>query len=126
MKFCRSVVFCLTVLSPPSIVPAASLLQKAAAASKPANNPFGNDPGAQLAGAKLFERECSGCHGEGGKGNGRRRTPALATNPVKAAGPGTLFWILRNGSASHRMPSFSHLPDEQRWQIIAFLQKSAQ
>jgi mono/diheme cytochrome c family protein len=100
----------------------APLLQKAAKVAKPQINPLQNDPGASIAGEKLFARECSGCHGEGGKGRGRPHTPVLATDLVRRANPGALFWILRNGSSSHRMPSFSHLPEEQRWQIITFLQ----
>jgi hypothetical protein len=45
----------------------------------------------------------------------------LATPQVEQADPGTLFWILRNGFGDHAMPSFSHLPEEQRWQIITFV-----
>jgi len=100
-----------------------SLLQRAAGLAQPTDNPLRNDAGAQAAGSKLFQRECSGCHGENGNGNGRRHTPQLTTDLVRQAHPGTLFWILKNGSASHRMPSFSHLPEEQRWQIIKFLQR---
>jgi mono/diheme cytochrome c family protein len=101
----------------------ASLLERAAQTAKPATNPFQNDSQARLAGQKLFQRDCSGCHGENGQGNGRRHTPVLKTDSVRQANPGTLFWVLRNGSPNHRMPSFSHLPEEQRWQIITFLQR---
>jgi hypothetical protein len=38
------------------------------------------------------------------------------------ASPGTLFWVLRNGSLRRGMPSFAHLPEPARWQIITFLQ----
>jgi mono/diheme cytochrome c family protein len=62
------------------------------------------------------------CHGEAGRGNGRPHTPPLATPFVRKADPGTLFFILRNGSENHRMPSFSQIPEQQRWQIIAYLQ----
>jgi hypothetical protein len=41
---------------------------------------------------------------------------------VRQAKPGTLYWILRNGSLCRGMPSFAHLPEDQRWQIITFLQ----
>jgi len=109
----------------PRPAPSDSLLQRAAQIAKPATNPLQDDSSATLAGQKLFERECSACHGQSGRGNGRRHTPLLATGSVKQANPGTLFWILKNGSASHRMPSFSHLPPEQRWQIIAYLQRLA-
>ena len=100
---------------------AESLLQKASAVADPLMNPYAINQTAQQAGKKLFQRECSGCHGNEGRGNGRRRTPPLATSHVRQADPGTLFWILRNGSGSHAMPSFSHLPEQQRWQIITYL-----
>jgi mono/diheme cytochrome c family protein len=104
-------------------VGAESLLQRASRIAPPAKDPYAGSEPAQQAGGKLFERECSGCHGEDGRGNGRRGTPPLTTPLVRQADPGGLFWILRNGSASHRMPSFSHLPEQRRWQIIAYLQK---
>ena len=99
-----------------------SLVQTAAKLSERRLNPYANEERARLAGEKLFRRECSPCHGEAGRGNGRRHTPPLATPEVQQANPGALFWILRNGSGSHRMPSFSQLPEEQRWQIITYLQ----
>jgi mono/diheme cytochrome c family protein len=98
-----------------------SLLQRVSAFAEQRPNPYVGDENARRAGQKLFRRECSGCHGEAGKGNGRQHTPPLATQLVRRADPGTLFWILRNGSESHRMPSFSHLPEPQRWQIITYL-----
>jgi mono/diheme cytochrome c family protein len=98
-----------------------SLLRKARSLADPRTNPYAGDETARRAGRKLFRRECSGCHGQEGKGNGRRRTPALATPQVEQADPGTLFWILRNGSGDHAMPSFSHLPEAQRWQIITYV-----
>jgi len=29
--------------------------------------------------------------------------------------------VLRNGSLRHGMPSFAHLPEQQRWQIVTYL-----
>jgi len=42
--------------------------------------------------------------------------PKLSTEPIPAR-----FWIHQHGSVSHAMPSFSHLPQQQRWQAIMFL-----
>jgi mono/diheme cytochrome c family protein len=97
------------------------LVQTASVVAERRTNPYAGDENARRAGQKLFRRECSGCHGEAGRGNGRQHTPPLATPLVRRADPGALFWILRNGSGSHRMPSFSHLPEQQRWQIITYL-----
>ena len=83
------------------------------------SNPLENDATAERAGAKLYKRECSTCHGESREGSAN--VPPLAQAEVYRADPGTLFWILRNGSLTTGMPSFAHLPEVQRWQIIAFL-----
>jgi mono/diheme cytochrome c family protein len=96
-----------------------SLVQRASSKAHPLRNPLGNNPEAQLAGAKLYQRECAVCHGESREGSAR--FPPLAQPEVYRAAPGTLFWILRNGSLTTGMPSFAHLPEAQRWQIIAFL-----
>lgn len=37
--------------------------------------------------------------------------------------PGTLSWVLRNGSIWHGMPSLAHLPEQQRWEIVSFLRE---
>jgi mono/diheme cytochrome c family protein len=71
------------------------------------------------AGSKLYARECAGCHGEKREGNGK--APPLAFAEVEEAPAGTLYWVLTNGSMKAGMPSFAHLPDRQRWQIIAWL-----
>jgi mono/diheme cytochrome c family protein len=84
------------------------------------SNPLAGNPRAQKAGAKLYERECAACHGAGADGS--RRTPSLRQAAVAQAPPGALYWILENGAIFHGMPSFAHLPERERWQIITFLQ----
>jgi mono/diheme cytochrome c family protein len=78
------------------------------------------DSRAQKAGAKLFERECAACHGAGADGLGK--APSLRQTGVSQAPPGALYWILENGAIYHGMPSFAHLPEPERWQIVTFLQ----
>jgi mono/diheme cytochrome c family protein len=82
-------------------------------------NPFEGDPQAERAGAKLYARECAACHGANREGIGKE--PALNRADVSHSAPGALFWVLRNGSLQRGMPSFAHLPDPQRWQIVTFL-----
>ena len=41
---------------------------------------------------------------------GRGRRPSLRTPEVRSATDGELFWLLRNGSLAHGMPSWSRLP----------------
>ena len=82
-------------------------------------NPYDSRNDAKRAGAKLFRRHCASCHGQNAAG--RNHAPALASPEVRNAPPGALFWVLRNGSLRHGMPSFSHLPEQQRWQIVTYL-----
>ena len=71
------------------------------------------------AGHELYHRNCSGCHGPTAAGRGRK--PSLRTESVRSATDGELFWLLRNGSLAHGMPSWSRLPEPQRWQLIQYL-----
>src|SRR5690242_6918883 len=96
-----------------------TLVQQAPPKAKALRNPFAGDELTQRAGAKLFARNCSACHGSEGTGSGK--TPPLNQADVRDASPGALFWVLRNGSLNRGMPSFAHLPAPQRWQIITYL-----
>ncbi len=94
-------------------------VQQAPASAFSLQNPYDSRDGAKRAGAKLFQRHCASCHGQ--DGSGQNHAPALASPEVRNAPPGALFWVLRNGSLRHGMPSFSHLPEQQRWQIVTYL-----
>jgi len=99
-------------------------LQRAPIEAMSRANPFEARPpqeqsAADQAGHKLFERECSGCHGK--QAQGSAWAPALASPVVKQAPAGAIFWVLRNGSLRSGMPSFAHLPEPQRWQIVTYL-----
>lgn len=103
------------------IARAGSLLQQAPRRAAAMTNPLEGNERARLAGAKLFARECASCHGENGVG-GLGKAPPVRQNEVYGAAPGALFWVLRNGSLNRGMPSFAHMPEPQRWQIITWLQ----
>ena len=98
----------------------ASLVERVPATAARSGNPLEGSEPALRAGAKLYARECAACHGSNREGIGK--APSLHQAEVYAAPPGVLFWILRNGSLERGMPSFAHLPEPQRWQIITFLQ----
>jgi len=83
-------------------------------------NPLAGDARAQKAGAKLFDHECASCHGAGAGGIGK--TPSLRQSAVSGAKPGALYWVIENGGIFHGMPSFAHLPERERWQLVTFLQ----
>jgi mono/diheme cytochrome c family protein len=98
---------------------AADLLQRAPERTAKISNPLAGSDDAWRAGAKLYARECASCHGP--KSDGLRKAPPLNRANVYQARPGALFWVLRNGSLRRGMPSFAHLPEPERWQIITFL-----
>lgn len=70
-------------------------------------------------GRKLFRQRCAMCHGEDGRGTSR--APDLMQPHVQTQTDGALFWKLTSGNAYRGMPSFSYLPDTQRWQLIEHL-----
>lgn len=98
-------------------------LHKVPAKDRARLNPFASDPDAATAGAKIFAEHCSACHGQdaAGKTQGKHIRPNLHAERVKQATPGELFWLLTNGSQKNGMPSWSRLPDAQRWQLITYL-----
>lgn len=82
-------------------------------------NPYANDVSARAAGAKLYAQHCAECHGKEAEGGHGR--PALVSGRVRHASDGELQWLLRNGSLRNGMPSWSSLPEQQRWQIVSYL-----
>jgi mono/diheme cytochrome c family protein len=85
-------------------------------------NPYAGKTDAVAAGTKLYGEHCSKCHGADLEGGGNK--PALRSETVRNATDGELFWILRNGDLRHGMPSWSSLPEPDRWEVIAFLRSS--
>lgn len=81
-------------------------------------NPYEGQPDAIRAGQKLFRRHCAECHGADARGSDK--APDLHP-AIDDAAPGELVWFLKNGNLPAGMPSWSRLPDQQRWQIVAFL-----
>lgn len=82
-------------------------------------NPYADDFNATIAGAKLFDQHCAQCHGA--DADGRAKKPSLRTRRIERATPGELEWLLTNGSLVKGMPSWSRLPEPQRWQLVTYL-----
>ncbi len=95
-----------------------SRLWHAPPAARSWQNPYEGQPDAVRAGQKLFRRYCAECHGQDAQGSDR--APDLHS-AVRDAAPGELVWFLKNGDLPAGMPSWSRLPDQQRWQIVTFL-----
>lgn len=98
-----------------------TLVQQAPAQAVRQTNPLRGNARAGRAGAKLFAQECAACHGA--RRQGSHKAPPLDRGDIRQAPPGALFWALRNGSLHRGMPSFAHLPELERWQIVTFLQE---
>jgi mono/diheme cytochrome c family protein len=111
------------VLAAMSWAAGVSLLEQAPTKYASKSNPLEGEREAPVAGAKLYARECAACHGANREGRGK--APPLNRAGVRQAAPGALFWVLRNGWLHRGMPSFAHLPEAQRWQIISFLRGAA-
>jgi mono/diheme cytochrome c family protein len=90
-------------------------------------NPLANRPEAESGGAKLFTQRCTTCHGDDGRGT--TKGPDLTQPDVQAQTDGALFWKISSGNSRQGMPTFSFLPEAQRWQLVlrirslAFLQQ---
>ncbi len=94
-------------------------LRKVPEAARVRTNPVASDPNAVAAGGKLFRHDCASCHGEDARGRGSR--PSLHSQRVHQASDGEIEWLLTNGSLAHGMPSWSRLPEMERWQIVSYL-----
>lgn len=82
-------------------------------------NPLAGSPEFAAGGRKLFQRQCAQCHGA--QGQGLKNAADLQLPVVQQQGDGALFWKITNGNPRRAMPSFSGLPEMQRWQIVLYL-----
>ncbi len=112
----RAVSTALLALCPCLAVPAA-FRDAPAAMAKLANAQTG--PAATAAGGALYQAHCAGCHGAQGQGGGN--IPSLSQGAVQQASDGAVFWFISAGAADSGMPSWSALPEMQRWQIVSYL-----
>lgn len=89
-----------------------------AAAAK--GNPESQNRAAIVQGRKLFIHTCARCHEEDGSGqNGGAAN--LRCPQVQSQSDGALFWKVGVGNATNGMPSFTALPENDRWDIVTFL-----
>lgn len=84
-------------------------------------NPLASKPEAAAGGEKLFKRNCVECHGEDGTGLVKKHAADLQLPVVQQQSDGALFWKITNGNTDRGMPSFSRLPELQRWQLVLYL-----
>lgn len=94
-------------------------LKRVPAADRERVNPYRASQQDIAAGARLYSDYCSRCHGADLQGT--RGKPSLRSGVVQNASDGELFWLLKNGDLRHGMPSWSSLPEAERWQILAYV-----
>ncbi|MGA8090166.1 MAG: cytochrome c [Terracidiphilus sp.] len=83
-------------------------------------NPLATHPESVAAGALVYRDHCAQCHRADAMGDGHKKPP-LRSERIRSATDGDLEWFLRQGDLGHGMPSWSSLPEAQRWQVIAYL-----
>ncbi|MEJ2613876.1 MAG: cytochrome c [Ignavibacteriaceae bacterium] len=100
----------------------------APASANKLNNPLTELSEATNKGEKLFEQNCTTCHGTSGKGDGPTADmldtkPADLTSPkVQKESDGALFWKITNGKGA--MASYKKdLSEDQRWQLVNYIRK---
>ena len=82
-------------------------------------SPFAGHADAASAGKTIYQENCAKCHGADALGlHGR---PNLRSERIHNATDGELAWMLKNGNPYKGMPPWSSLPEQQRWQIIAYI-----
>jgi mono/diheme cytochrome c family protein len=89
------------------------------AAAKP--NPLAPRSQAVAGGKKLFLRNCAECHNKDGSGIVKKHAADLQLAVVQLQSDGALFWKITNGNPDRGMPSFSRLPELERWQLVLYL-----
>jgi len=86
-------------------------------------NPLASRPQLSAGGKKLFGQRCRTCHGDDRRGTDR--APDLTSPAVQAQTDGALYWKISGGNSRAGMPSFSFLPEPQRWQLVLYLRDGA-
>ena len=84
-------------------------------------NPLAQKPRATAGGKKLFLKNCAECHDKDGNGLVKKHSADLQLPVVQQQSDGALFWKITNGNTGRGMPSFSKLPESERWQLVLFL-----
>jgi len=82
-------------------------------------NPLAARPDTEPGGAKLFRERCAQCHRD--DGTGTSAGPGLTGRRVQSQTDGALFWKITSGNTRSGMPTFSGLPELQRWQLVLHL-----
>lgn len=75
-------------------------------------------------GRKLFQINCSPCHGEAGMGNGPATKFGIAginltADHAKGLADGYIYGMIRNGRGA--MPTYNRIEEMQRWDVVNYV-----
>lgn len=88
--------------------------------AKADKNPLDGQDSAITAGKALYTRNCVACHGKTLQGTGN--VPSLVDGKLKGVTGGELFWFISKGDKDNGMPSWGFLPQQQRWQVVSYVE----
>jgi mono/diheme cytochrome c family protein len=100
-----------SAIDPSWVVPAAAAQRQ---------NPMRSRPDTALGGGKIFDRNCVMCHGDTTHEQ-KNHAPDLSSAAVQMDTDGALFWRISQGNSRRGMPSFSSIPETQRWQLVLYI-----
>jgi mono/diheme cytochrome c family protein len=83
-------------------------------------NPIAPSPESIAAGKEIYAVKCAKCHGANAEGKGHH--PSLQTKEIHSASAGELEWLIAHGNRWHGMPAYESLSQEQRWQLVSYIQ----
>jgi glucose/arabinose dehydrogenase len=89
--------------------------------AKEMKNPYEGQAAAAKAGHLAYARNCLSCHGKTGGGTGN--VPSLVDGKLNSVSSGEIFWFVTKGDKDNGMPSWSFLPEQQRWQIVTYVRE---
>jgi mono/diheme cytochrome c family protein len=115
----------LFILTSVTALGAASRWEQVPAKDHARANPLAGQPEAIQAGALNYRDHCQQCHKANAEGDGNKR-PSLRSQQIRNATDGDIEWFLRQGDLRRGMPSWSSLPQAQRWQLVAYLRSIQQ
>jgi mono/diheme cytochrome c family protein len=122
------IVFGLSIGSASSLLTAQDGTWVAPASADQINNPFAGNTDAIKAGKKLYNQNCSICHGAKGRGDGmagmalKPRPADFTKDIVKNQTDGAIFWKITEGKAP--MAAYkTTFSEEQRWQLVNYLRE---
>ena len=106
----------------------------------PETRPFQPSPASIAAGRQLYvDEDCTKCHGENGKGNGPQADelvddwddPILSSNLTRPYFKNgkldqDIYRVFTSALNGTPMPAFDELTDEQRWQLVDYVQSLEQ